>query len=342
MRVSVIIPLFNKAPFVGRALSSVLAQSFSDFEVIVVDDGSTDSGAEIVEALAEPRVRIIRQTNAGPGAARNRGLSEAQGEFVAFLDADDEWLPEYLEDSLKRFAELGQRVAAVTAGYVHHRAGSKEKMWRRRGITEGIQHVRPDTDPWLFVSRLAYMSPCSTVARTSVVRKWGGFYDRTTCLFAEDAVLWLKVLLNETVAFSFKPLVTFHTEASALSRNLNKLRPIEPFLTDPSEIEAACPHTLRPLLERFLAIRAAKTACVLGYWGHWREAGSFMKRFTRLRDWRLPYYLPGMACSTPAGALLGYSWRTVSGFIRSQQSEGSVTLGLLRPTNAQRRRVASR
>jgi glycosyltransferase involved in cell wall biosynthesis len=322
MRVSVIIPLFNKAPYIERALESVASQTFRDFELIVVDDGSTDDSTARVEKFSDPRLRLIRQENAGPGSARNRGLREAKGEFVAFLDADDEWLADYLHESLDRLNGFGEQVAAVSSGYIDHLTGaSKEKMWRRRGIKEGIQNVTPEADPWWFVSILAYMSPCTTVARTSVVRKWGGFYDRDRCLFAEDAVLWLKVLLNETVAFQFNPLVRLHTEASSLSKNLNRVRPVEPFLTDPSEIESVCPERLRRLLKGFLAIRAAKTACVLGYWGQWREAGSFMRRFTKGSDWRLPYYLPGLVCSTPVGTLLAKSWRTSQTLFRPRRPD---------------------
>ena len=107
MRVSVIVPLFNKAPYIERALSSVAAQTYRDFELIVVDDGSTDEGPRIVEAFNDLPIHLIRQENAGPGAARNRGLELAQGELVAFLDADDEWLPNYLSENVRLLDEYG-------------------------------------------------------------------------------------------------------------------------------------------------------------------------------------------------------------------------------------------
>jgi hypothetical protein len=312
VRVSIVIPLYNKAPYVRRALDSISAQTFKDFEVIVVDDGSTDDGAEIVLSYPDARVRLITQPNAGPGPARNRGLAQAQGEFIAFLDADDEWLPDYLSEGLRLLEGYGPEVAAISSGYIEYPAGvSREEMWRARGIRDGVQRLNPQTPPALAVHMLAYMSPWSTMARAQVIRKWGGFYSREKCLYAEDAFLWLKVLLNEAVAFNLKPLVRFHVEASGLSRNLSGARPVEPFLSDASEIEAACPAHLRDLLARILAIRAFKTACVLGYWGRWREARLLLKRFKTGDDWRLPYYAPALVCSTPLGAGLGKTWRAL-------------------------------
>jgi GT2 family glycosyltransferase len=310
LKASIVIPLYNKAPYVRRALDSVAAQTFSDFEVIIVDDGSTDDSASIVAHYPDSRFRLITQPNAGPGAARNTGISYAQGEFIASLDADDEWLPTYLEESLRLLEEFGDEVASISSGYIEYPSAlSREKMWRARGIRDGVYRIEPETAPSLIVSRLAYMTPCTTVARTQVINKWKGFYSREKCLFGEDASLWLKVLLNEKVAFSLKPLAKIHTEASGLSNNLRGARPVEPFLKDPGDIEAACPLHLRDVLARVLAIRAAKTACMLGYWGHWREAGALMQRFTTAKNWQLPYYMPALVCSTPVGAILGKTWR---------------------------------
>lgn len=314
MRVSIVVPLYNKRQCVRRTLDSIAAQTFADFEVLVVDDGSSDGGAHIVANYADPRFRLITQRNAGPGAARNRGVAEAKGDLLAFLDADDEWLPNYIEDNVRRLNDLGENVASISSGYIEYPSAiSREPMWRARGITEGTFRACPDTSPLGAVYRLAYMSPWSTMVRANVVRKWGGFYSRNRCLYAEDVYLFLKILLNETVAFHLDPLVRLHTEASELCRNLKGARPVEPFLVDPSEIENVCPQHLRNLLAKILAIRAFKTACVLGYWGQWREAQSLTKRFSVSGDWKLPYYLSARACSTPAGALLGQCARALKG-----------------------------
>lgn len=94
--ISVVIPLYNKQREVAAAVRSVLAQTFRPAEIIVVDDGSTDGSAEAVHAIASPLVRLVAQPNAGVSAARNRGIEESTGEYIAFLDADDEWKPDFL------------------------------------------------------------------------------------------------------------------------------------------------------------------------------------------------------------------------------------------------------
>jgi glycosyltransferase involved in cell wall biosynthesis len=115
MNVSVVIPLYNKVRHIRRAVESVLAQTFSDFELLVIDDGSTDGSAEAVRAITDRRIRLIVQSNAGECAARNRGIREAACELVAFLDADDEWLPGFLAtvmDLRSRYPEAGMYATA--------------------------------------------------------------------------------------------------------------------------------------------------------------------------------------------------------------------------------------
>ena len=96
--ISVIIPLYNKEAAIAQSLKSVLSQEYNDFEVVIVDDGSTDGSVAIVEAKNDPRIRLIKQENGGPSKARNTGVRNAKGDWVVLLDADDELLPNALED----------------------------------------------------------------------------------------------------------------------------------------------------------------------------------------------------------------------------------------------------
>jgi Glycosyltransferases involved in cell wall biogenesis len=94
--ISVVIPLYNKENCIRKTLDSVLAQNYQDFEVVVVDDGSKDGSARIVASMNDPRIKLITQNNGGPSSARNRGIKEAKGDFVAFIDADDIWTSDHL------------------------------------------------------------------------------------------------------------------------------------------------------------------------------------------------------------------------------------------------------
>ena len=106
MLISVVIPLYNKAHTIVNTLNTVMRQTYRDYEVIIVNDGSTDDGVAVIEKnFNDSRIRIVNQKNAGVSVARNRGVDEAKGEWIAFLDADDEWLPTYLEALLEVLKE---------------------------------------------------------------------------------------------------------------------------------------------------------------------------------------------------------------------------------------------
>lgn len=112
--VSVVIPAFNGAKYLGETIESILAQTYRPIEILVVDDGSTDATAEVAQRFGEP-VRYIRQQNAGTAAARNRAIAESRGEFIALLDQDDLWVPHKLERQIPRFSE-DPRIGLVFAG----------------------------------------------------------------------------------------------------------------------------------------------------------------------------------------------------------------------------------
>jgi glycosyltransferase involved in cell wall biosynthesis len=314
VRCSVIVPLYNKAATVVRALQSIQSQTFTDFEVIIVDDGSTDASAEQAEAFlknADGRFRMLRQSNRGPGAARNRGIAEARGQFVAFLDADDEWLPHFLERATDRLLESG--TAAISMAWFDEPGHTSSRThFERLGLRTGICALQPATDPRTLIALLVLMWPCSTVARRDMVQELGGFYENR-CKFAEDAHLWLKLCLNHPVFVLLEEGAVFHRENSDLSGNYRSMRDVEPFLEHPEEVRTVCPPPLARLLEEVLAIRAMKTSCVLAYWGQWRRALALRQEFAVAGAWRLPWFFPSLLAASPLGGIAGAGLRALRG-----------------------------
>jgi hypothetical protein len=293
-------------------MRSIFAQSFFDYELLVIDDGSTDGGADLVRSLNDPRLRLISQENAGPGAARNRGAREARGEILAFLDADDEWLPEYLATGVRALDSAPPEIAATTTAYFKHPRGiSTHALWRKRGISDGEFRLDPEAEVMTLVHSLAFMSPCTTMVRRSVFEACGGFVDRRGCLYGEDAGFWLKVLLRHPVLFNLAPLARIHTDASALSNSTRKARPLEPFLEYPEEIIEAAPLELRPLLGRFLQVRANKTACVWSWHGERDRARELQRKFAGSSGRSEPYSLPARILTSPAGPMAVQVARTL-------------------------------
>ena len=306
--VSVIVPLYNKARYIERAIDAVLSQSLADFELIVVNDGSSDGSEQIVARRAgqDPRLRLVSQTNAGPGAARNRGASMASAPLLAFLDGDDAWDRDYLRESLAHFASAGAEVAGLTWGMmVHPEAESTDASWRELGIPNGVFRATPETAPGLIVAMLANMLPSSTLLRRAAFEELGGFYARYRCVYSEDAYLYLKMLMRHSAIFDHRPLTIRYEDASELAGNRSRMRPIEPFLTDPDDLIQTCPEHMRSLLRDVLAWRALKTAAVYGYWGEHRQARQLTRRFASLQHWRSPYFMTAMIGCTPAAGWAG-------------------------------------
>jgi len=137
--ISVIIPSYNHAPYIGKAVESVLSQSYSDFELIVVDDGSTDNSLEVMSSFSDPRLKILTQGNQGAHAAINRGLRAARGEYLAILNSDDRYHPLRLEKMLKVL--LADRQVGLVGSYID--------IIDQDGKSQGIKHGFKDSSPWL-------------------------------------------------------------------------------------------------------------------------------------------------------------------------------------------------
>ncbi|SES14695.1 glycosyltransferase family 2 protein [Rhizobium sp. NFR03] len=134
-QVSVVIPLFNRAHRIAATLESVLAQSFQNFEVVIVDDGSSDDCHAAIEAVGDPRIRLVRQENEGASSARNRGVQEARGALVAFLDSDDRFLPHHLATMVGLLA--AQPDTAAYTQVIADRGDNRTFVKPHRGIRDG-------------------------------------------------------------------------------------------------------------------------------------------------------------------------------------------------------------
>ena len=209
--VSVVIPSFNGERYIGESLASVLAQTHVDVEAIVVDDGSTDRSVTIARGFRDPRVRVITQANAGVAAARNRGVAEASGEYVAFLDQDDAWLPEKLTQQLPLLGASAAVGLVYCDCFLVAETGAPLGRWSERyPLRRGRLFDR------LIVEATV---PISTVLlRRSTFGAVGGF--RTRYRFVEDLDLLLRVAALHTIEVVDRPLAKYRLHAASTSRTL--------------------------------------------------------------------------------------------------------------------------
>lgn len=191
---SIVVPAFNAARTIASAVASALSQTSPELEVVVVDDGSTDSTAEITERIEDPRVRVVRQANRGLPAARNAGIAAARGRYITLLDSDDLLLPRYLELAERALAQTVDPGFAYTDAYVFD---DKSGRVRRR---TAMQRSNPPTPPpldrdgfLLELLRRNFIYVAATVPK-DVLEAVGGFDETRTS--AEDYELWLRVLLK--------------------------------------------------------------------------------------------------------------------------------------------------
>lgn len=218
---SAVVPAHNAARTLPGTLRSIQAQTLADIEIIVVDDGSTDHTAGIVEAAArtDPRVRLVRQANAGVAAARNRGAAEARSDFLAFTDADDLWGPSKLERQLARFAEGGPEMALVYTGHCVIDGHDRIRRWSRREMAQG--RVFHD----MICSNLVG-NGSSAMVRRSAFERVGG-YDtglrEQQAEGCEDLKLYLLLSEHDTVGFVPDRLTGYRTTASSMSQDVKKM-----------------------------------------------------------------------------------------------------------------------
>jgi glycosyltransferase involved in cell wall biosynthesis len=200
---TVVIPLFNKEMHIKRTIESVLSQSFQDFEIVVVNDGSKDNSVDIIEILNDDRIKVFNQSNAGVSAARNRGVKEAKAEYIALLDADDLWLPDHLENLSKLIFNFPQAGIYATAYNVRSIKGVDENIYMH-GLPSGmVSGLIPN-----YFNSVAHGDNLVCSSAVCIPKKvfegskaWFPVGEK----YGEDQYVWARIAVQYVIAYCTKP-----------------------------------------------------------------------------------------------------------------------------------------
>lgn len=274
--ISVVIPLYNKEREIAAAVASVLAQTESPREIIVVDDGSTDRSAAIVAAFTSPLLRLVRQPNAGVSAARNRAIAEATGEWVALLDGDDEWNPQFLEKVSLLSAECPGCKAYGTGFFVRDESGALTRgdFPRRRGRTDYFAEAM----------HRYVLVPSAAVLHRQTVLSLGGFPEGMK--LGEDQYLWTKLARTAGIGFLPEPLVVYSRAAD--NRSAAIYTPERTRFSFEDLYDAAASDESNEYVAR-VALGKALTVCAKGGTAEARRTARFFgwTRRNRFALWKL-------------------------------------------------------
>lgn len=222
MRFSVIIPLYNKAPYVAKAIQSVLAQTFTDYELVIVDDGSKDESAKIAANTMEghPSCRLIKQENAGVSMARNNGVAVSQGAYLCFLDADDWWEPTFLEEMTKLIEEFPDAGIYGTNYTIVNETKHKTRV-APIGVEVGFEKGYINYCQVYAKSLAMPMTSISVAIPRPIFDEMKGFPKGIK--LGEDFLLWIRIVLKYKVVFLNKPLAYYNQDVDAANRGVGRL-----------------------------------------------------------------------------------------------------------------------
>lgn len=205
--ISVIIPLYNKEKHIIRAIRSVLGQSFSNFELIIVNDGSTDNSLDTISQIVDDRITIISQRNKGVSSARNTGIKNAKYEYVAFLDADDEWKKNYLKTIVRLIKKYPEAKVFSTSYEIR---GKRNKKQYNKKLKKGFEGVINDFFKYSINNHLL-TSSTTTISKNALNEE---VWFSETLTRGEDLKMWITLALNNNIAFSNTIGATYYLTAT--------------------------------------------------------------------------------------------------------------------------------
>lgn len=215
-KISVIIPTYNREKSIARAVRSILAQTYRNYEVLIVDDGSTDSTRKIVESFGDDRIRYIYlEENSGVSHARNVGIQMAECDYIAFLDSDDEWLPEKLEKQMEMMRQMPENVGLVYCRMSGMRPDGGVSFCPNLGIAK--EALEGNMFPFLLKENV--ISPQAVLIRRKCLKQSGGFDESLTCI--EDWELFLRISQCWQITFMEETLVRVHVSETSVSQNIS-------------------------------------------------------------------------------------------------------------------------
>ena len=218
-RFSIIVPLYNKAPYVRNALDSIVSQTFKDWECVIIDDGSTDGSADIVREyvctlqISDCKLQIISQKNSGVAAARNNGVAASHGEYVCFLDADDWWEPTFLEEMDKLITDYPD-AGIYVSNYIYYKPGKTH-------VALSLPRGYMDYPKAYYEGSAMPVWTGATCMPRKVFDEMGGF--PMGIKLGEDFLLWAKTALHYPVVCSEKPLAYYNNDVPASLRATRNL-----------------------------------------------------------------------------------------------------------------------
>ena len=210
---SVIIPLYNKAPYVAKAIESVLGQTYRDFEVIVIDDGSTDQSLEVAKTFENKSITIISQPNSGVSTARNNGVKIAKYPYICFLDADDWWHPTFLEE-MKRLITDFPDAGIYGSGYYIVKNG--QERIAPIGVPQGFEQGIIDYCEVYAKTLCMPLTSISVVIPKHIFDEEKGF--KSQLKLGEDFDLWIRIALKNKVILVNKPLAYYNQDVDVNNR----------------------------------------------------------------------------------------------------------------------------
>jgi len=219
--VSVIIPAYNREDFIADSINSVLAQTFSDYEIIIINDGSTDRTADIVKSIKNPRIKLLSTQRQGPYIARNYGIKRARGNYLAFLDSDDIWFASKLEKQMRTITATPDTALVFTNGYVFETDSRRYSL----KLTHYSDQSRKLDKGYTELLKKNYISTSSVLIKKDVFEKLGYFLkENRGCL---DYQMWLRVARGYKIEYIHEPLLLYTAhEQSLSSKKVDRLKDI--------------------------------------------------------------------------------------------------------------------